>query len=165
MPGTYQVTNRLAPTAKAGLGLPLPPANGPIVLENGNAGLRYAAMGGLLTGNVNTFGFPGIWTDSISDCVILAAVEWDPLVRNWTNFCWMHLNGGLYKPWRDAFRLRIANPAGAWGLIASRDWIGTDTLRTKFNNWGIPNNQVSVYISRRDFKFGLRFFGGFWGEL
>jgi hypothetical protein len=122
-------------------------------------------MGQIESGNVQAVVFPGLWTDSISDCVVLAAVEWDLAQNTWTNFCWQHLRGGLYKDWRDEFRQQIGMAANCFGLIASRDWIGTSVLFDKMVNWGIPPGQMSVYISRHDFKFGLRFYGGAFGEV
>lgn len=165
MPGTYTVNNVGAPPSRGGLALPLPPTQGPIVLQQGRAGLLYRFMGVREVGDARTFLHPGIWTDGISDCVVLTAVEWDPLQRCWTNFCWRHLKGGYYKPWRDDFRANITQPANCCGLIASRDWIGTSTLRNKMVKWGIPDAQITTYIAGRDFKFGLRFFGGAFGEV
>lgn len=165
MPGEYRVANRSAPAARGGLALPLPPTQGPIVLPQGRAGLFYRAMGQPAVGNARTAGYPGIWTDAISDCVILAAVQWDATLRRWTNFCWRHLYGGLYKPWRDDFRVQVTQPENCFGLIAARDWIGTSFLQDKMVKWGIPRQQITVYISRRDFSFGLRFVGGAFGEV
>ena len=165
MPGEYTVTNRQAPVARGGLALPLPPTHGPITLQHGNPGLQYRFMGVTAAGDARNFGHAGLWTDGISDCVVLMAVEWDPALQCWTNFCWRHLHGGLYKPWRDVFRQQIANPANCFGLIASRDWIGTGVLEDKMRKWGIPAGQITTYISRSDFRFGVRFFGGAFGEL
>jgi hypothetical protein len=162
MPGTYDVSDRRAIRGRAGLMLPFPPTTGPIILENGETGLQYTKMGELVIGNVPHHSYPGIWTDGISDCVVLAAVVWEG--NGWNEFCWMHLSGGLHSEWLSS-AARIKKAASMWAVIASRDRIGTSTMKDYLMSIGIPDHQISVYISRGDFKFGMRFFGGMFGEI
>jgi hypothetical protein len=151
MPGTYIVANRNAPTATGSLLLPVPRAQGPIVLPEGKVGLEYRFVDKPAYENVQTFG-QRVYTDGISDCVVLYAVETDPATYSYTNFCFRHLAGGLYKPWRDDFRTHIGQPAHCLGLIAARDLSGTDVLKDKMIKWGIPAARITVYISGQVFN-------------
>jgi len=164
MPGTYEVQNRAAAPAQGGLALPPPPAAGPIRLHGGAAGLRRRDMQVQAAGNVATYGYPGVWTTGISDCVVLAAVEWQPGV-GWTNFCWEHLGGGEHQTWERTFRAQIGVPANCFALIAARYKTGTWYLADEFVKWGISPERITVYIARADFSFGLRFAQGNFGEV
>ena len=72
---------------------------------------------------------------------------------------------GTGPGWRDAFRAQVTQPENCFGLIAARDWIGTSFLLDKMVKWGIPRPRITDYVSRRDFRFGLRFVGGAFGEV
>ncbi|MFN7923091.1 MAG: hypothetical protein U0Q16_23515 [Bryobacteraceae bacterium] len=164
MPGEYTVRNRaVAERTFGGLGLPIPPAQGRLMVPLREQGLRYVPMAASPTcGDARTFANAGLWTDGISDCCVIAIAQYDQ--NSWTKFCFHHMQGGMSKYTLQDFAMKAPIPARCWAVVADKSGL-TDTLIDELAGWGIPRAQISRYVSRGDFTFGLRFFGGAFGEI
>lgn len=164
----YNVIDReITHPVPGGLMLPFPPtAGGRLMLRGGNQGLTYKPMAATAyAGRFPRDREEGIWTDSISDCVVIAIMEYSE--NTWKSFCFQHMLGGCFTHTIEDYQRGGRPVAGdCWAVIADKSG-STSTIEDQLYVWGVPRQQgrVSIYRSGGDFKFGLRFFGGYFGEI
>uniref|UniRef100_A4XV00 Uncharacterized protein n=1 Tax=Ectopseudomonas mendocina (strain ymp) TaxID=399739 RepID=A4XV00_ECTM1 len=167
MPGTYVVQDRNAGHGRAGLALPFPPTAGPLVIREKND-LRYLQMSQPWCGDVADEAYAGCFTEGISDCSVVAVMEWEPQRNGWGRCYFEHLAGSAITSHsmqlashvlRRVRGPRFAVVAQYYGGIAFSE---ADSL---FDELRVPPQNRSYYQSgRRGMNFGLRFFGGYFGE-
>ena len=156
------------------MGLKLPfrkNATGRFMLPLGSVDLLLVEMAWHPTcGTVDSFGLynghKGIWTKSISDCVVVVIAQWDDADRRWTKFCFHHMLGGAMNHTLPGFKKLNPTPAGCWAVVADKSGpVATDSLVQTLVQWGVPRTQIGTYKSGGDFTFGFRFEGGYLGEV
>jgi hypothetical protein len=172
MPGIYIVQERNLMEGYMGLKLPFSRnATGRFMLPLGSADLLLVQMAWHPTcGTVDSFGLynrhKGIWTESISDCVVVVIAQWDDADRRWTKFCFHHMLGGAMNHTLPDFEKLNPTRAGCWATVADKSGpVATDTLVEGLVKWGVPRTQIGTYKSGGDFTFGFRFEGGYLGEV
>jgi hypothetical protein len=141
VPGSYIVQDRNRPEPGfGGLALPFPPAQGRLMLPRGFTNLKYVMMRASPTcGTIQTFGNQeGIWTDGISDCVVVIIMEWDDPNRRWTKFCFHHMLGSAMIYTLPDFNKLSPTPGNCWAVLADKSGV-LGELVTKLENWGIPH--------------------------
>ena len=155
-----------------GLKLPFPKnATGRFMLPLGSADLLLVQMAPHPTcGTVNSSGLykgdKGIWTESISDCVVVVIAQWDDADRRWTKFCFHHMKGGLMDHTLLDFDKLNPTPALCWAVVADKSGpAATNLLVKRLAQWGVPQTQIGTYKSGGDFTFGFQFEGGYLGEV
>jgi hypothetical protein len=174
MPGKYEVRDRNLMEGCLGLKLPFPKnATGRFMLPLGSADLLLVEMAPDPTcGTVDSSGLynahKGIWTQSISDCVVVVIAERDDADRRWTNFCFHHMLGGAMTHTLPGFKKLNPTRARCWAVVADKSSLlsrTTDPLVDELVKWGVPRTQIGTYKSGGSFTFGFRFEGGYLGEV
>ncbi len=172
MPGIYKVRDCNLMEGCMGLKLPFPKnATGRFMLPLGSADLLLVQMASHPTcGTVDSSGLyngdKGIWTESISDCVVVVIAQRDDADRRWTKFCFHHMKGGAMDHTLPDFEELNPTRARCWAVVADQSGPSvTDLLVGRLVQWGVPQTQIGTYKSGGDFTFGFRFEGGYLGEM
>jgi len=149
------------------------------MLPFGSADLRLVEMSRIPTcGTLDPSGlyegYKGIWTEGISDCVVVVIAEPDDAGQRWSKFCFQHMPGGDMTNTLAVFeklKPNPPNPARCWAVFAdkSNSLVGSalegQLLVAHLVKWGVSTTQIKWYTSGGDFKFGYRFGGGYLGEV
>ena len=174
MPGIYKVRDRNLIEGCMGLKLSFPKnATGRFMLPLGSADLLLVEMASYPTcGTVDSSGLyngdKGIWTQSISDCVVVVIAQRDDADRRWTKFCFHHMKGGVMDHTLPGFGKLNPTRARCWAVVADKSSLlsrTTDPLVDELVKWGVPRTQIGTYKSGGSFTFGFRFEGGYLGEV
>jgi hypothetical protein len=168
MPGVYEATDRSAGTGRAGLCLPYPPTTGPLVIDRKDD-LRHLEMSEPWWGEVSEDKFAGCYTDGISDCSAVAIMEWNLKLKSWGQYYFHHVCGSLITEDDRSLAAAIfkASQGPRFGVVAQ--YYGGSAFRQAdelFDLLSIPQQNRSYYKSNRSgMNFGLRFYGGSFGEF
>lgn len=182
MPGNYQCTQSAAAPIAATLLAPMYSANPGAPTQGAPIGLDLAGFvrvpmynpeleeDGWNGGQIGPQSPAGYYTDSVTDCIVIAAMQRTP-AGVWRRCFFAHTTGGSWPPLLAlAFQVCITNPADAWlALYCPRS--STQTLRTFLTiidpGGQIPANQVLCYQGSDDgagSQFGLRLADGAVGQ-
>lgn len=165
MPGLYVATNRAAARGRAGLALPYTPTSGPLALRS-TAGMLQVPMSAPQSGDAQTFGHQGIWTTGVSDCSVVAVVEYHG--GAWRRFFFEHVAGSncipkIRQAARDALNGAVGHRFGVVAQYYGGSAFGSaDEL---FNAALVPPANRSYYQSGfSGMSFGIRWMNGEFGE-
>jgi hypothetical protein len=111
---------------------------------------------------VQTLGQVGLWTQGISDCVIVAIAQSDDPNGWWKKFCFHHMLGGAMTYTLVDFARISPVPAACWAVFADKSGAVSTLVDAVVR---VPRPQIGTYDSGGDFTFGLRFRGGYFGEV
>lgn len=166
MAGFYAVADRRGTQGWGGLALPFPSTQGPLVLD-AEGDLKYVKMSETCTGDVAKDRLAGIWTSGVSDCSVVAIVEYRQ--NAWRRYFFEHVAGSYITEdiSRGAEAAIGSEGSDCFALVAqSHGGSAFRSARDLFDQLNIPKANRSYYQScSSGMSFGLRFQYGRFGEV
>lgn len=147
MPGIYAADRNAAP-GKGGLLLHYTPnSTGPLLVDVDTNDFAYLPMSQPGVGDVGDL--PGIYTDSMSDCIVVAVAEWTP--GGWASCYFHHIAGGYWNQRTDDyfndFVRQVGNRSNCASVVFASCEAGTDSVLAQLKLF-FPMRLCSLYLTQ-----------------